>query len=91
MATGWTLVITILMASGGQGMSSISPFESENECHKYAAYLFDGWTPTQGVESTATNRLHPNKKIVYIQTYEGEWIANWSCIRNVIPKKDNPT
>ena len=81
----WVLLISILMSSGDHGMSGVYPLKSEQECHDYAQWLFQGWEESKNNSQNQYNQLHIPHRIYYIEKHEGEWVVNYSCVEPQYP------
>jgi hypothetical protein len=81
MITTWILVFQLFTTQGFNALSAVAPFDTLQKCNVHAAHLFQGWSQMQDAEDNHYHLL--DSTIQYLELYEGEWVASWSCVPNI--------
>ena len=81
MINSFILVFSLLTTADSHAMSAVSPFSTIEECNAHAAELFRGWSTLRKDEENQYHRM--DSTIHYMELYEGEWAASWSCVPNI--------
>jgi|TARA_B110000014_G_C19894279_1_gene462636 hypothetical protein len=81
MLTTYILVFSLLTTADVHAMSAVAPFTTKEECNAHAAELFRGWSKLKESEDNHYHRM--DSIIHYLELYDGEWAASWSCVPNI--------